>query len=219
MNSFGVASFAVGMLASAAMAQSPLCTELRSTEVPFVITYEVKTSAPGKLDAAPLRQEQKQVFRKGRDTIVYTFDPATPAVFLRSRGANVLLPAEYFYSTHPQPRTWAYSADLAVDYVARRQPLEVSGRLTGADGQLFLDALMRVDFTGTGAADVGGCRFDTVGLIQTLSGTAGREPIASTMDIWLSPELRVPLQHRLVLPDLEVTYTPVAISKDFKRVE
>ena len=90
--------------------------------------------------------------------------------------------------------------------------------MAGSDGRLFLDAPMRLDFTGEGTVDLGGCTF-VVKLIRTLDGTAERTPVSNSDEIWVSPELRVPLYSRLVAVGVEVTSVAVAISKDFKRVE
>lgn len=205
------------MLAFAAMAQSPSCGELRSTDVPFAVTYEVRTTAPGKGEVAPSRQEQRQVFRKDGETVVYTVQ--TPAIFLRTRGSNPLLPTEYLYSSHPPARIRTYSLDTSVDYLSQRQPVLFSSQMTGRDGHLFLDVRMRLDFAGTGRVDVDECTFEVVKIIQTLDGTAERAPISNSEEMWMSPELRVPLYRKVVAAGLEVTSIAVAISKDFKRVE
>src|SRR5688572_5614793 len=122
MNFLGVATVAAVMLASAASAQSPLCTELLSTDVPFAVTYETTTTAPGRGEAAPKGQEERQVFRRGRETVIYTIQ--APAIFLRTRGTNSLLPTEYLYSSHPPARTRSYSLDTSVDYLSQRQPVQ-----------------------------------------------------------------------------------------------
>lgn len=221
MNSFGVAAIAVAVLASAARAQSQQCIEFRSTDVPFAVTYEVRTTAPGqgeiKGEGTPSRQEQRQVFRKGSETVVYTVQ--TPAIFLRTRGTNPLLPTEYLYSSHPPARTRTYSIDTSVDYLARRQPVQFTSRMAGSDGHLFLDARMRLDFTGEGTVDLGGCTFGVIKLILTLDGTVERTPISTSEESWVSPELRVPLYSKLTAAGVEVTSVAVTISRDFKRVE
>jgi hypothetical protein len=217
MNSFGLAALALIVLASAARAQPAPCTELRSTDVPFAVDFEVKTVALGKSEVAPRRHEQRQVFRRGRETVSYVVQ--TPARYLRTRGINAYLPTEYLYSTNPPARTQTYSIDTSVDYLARRQPLEFASRMTGADGHVFLDARIRLDFVGTGTVDVGGCTFEVVKIMQTLNGTAERAPISNSGENWMSPELRVPLYSKLTAGGTELTYTAVAISKDFNRVE
>lgn len=209
MNTFGLVAFAVVILASTARAEPPPCTELRSTDVPFAVDYEVKTVALGKGEVAPRRHEQRQVFRKGRETVSYVIQ--TPTRYLRTRGINAYLPTEYLYSTDPPARTQTYSIDTSVDYLARRQPVQFTSRMSGPDGHVFLDASIRLDFVGTGTVDLGDCTFEVVKIIQTLDGTAARAPISNSGENWMSPELRVPLYSKLAASGYELTYTAVAI--------
>lgn len=73
---------------------------------------------------AASRPEQRQVFRSGRETVIYTIQ--APAIFLRTRGTNPLLPTEYLYSSHPPARTRTDSIDASVDDLVRRQPRDES---------------------------------------------------------------------------------------------
>ena len=217
MNTFGLAALAVVILASTARAEPAPCAELRSTDVPFAVDYEVTTVAVGKGEVAPRRREQRQVFRQGRETVSYVIQ--TPTRYLRTRGINADLPTEYLYSTAPPARTQTYSIDTSVDYLARRQPVQFTSRMTGPDGHVFLDARIRLDFTGTGTVDLGGCTFEVVKILQTLDGTAERAPISNSGENWMSPELRVPLYSKLAASGYELTYTAVCNSRDLNRIE
>lgn len=192
------------------------CAALASTDLPFAVDYEVTTRAPGK--PAVTRRQQVQVFRKAGQVTTYTVD--SPAIYLRARGANLFFPVEVLYSTErSRPRRWTYSIDPAADHFARRQPLDFVADMTGVDGKSYLSAKMTLSFGESGTQELGGCRFNAVKVRRTLEGLADRHPIANSSDGWVAPELQVALQSTLRTGEVEVTYTPTAMTTDFKPVE
>ena len=191
------------------------CAVLTGTDVPFAVTFEIVTRRAG--EAPTTRAQQAQVFRKGGEVTTYTVD--SPAIYLRTRGANPLFPVEALYSTEANdPRRWTYSIGPNVRLMPG-QSVRYSADMKGADGKLRMAAGMTLDFLETGILELGGCRFDVLKYRRTLEGLADRHPVSNSEELWFAPALRATLASILRTGDIEITNTPTAISLDFKKIE
>lgn len=196
------------------------CAVLTSTDQPFAVTYEVATRAADGTVSTAIQQVQVFRQRSGKASRVTIYTVQSPGMYLRTRGPNLLFPLESYYSTEPQaPRTWAYSVDPASNYLALRQPLSYSADMKGPAGQLFLSARMMLTVGESAAQRLGGCHFDAVRIRRTMDGLADRQPVGHRREGWVVPALQIELHSTLRTGDIEVIYTPTAITGDFKRVE
>ncbi len=191
------------------------CAVLTGTDIPFAVTSEIVTRRAG--EAPTTRTQQTQVFRRGGEVTTYTVN--SPALYLRTRGANSLFPVEALYSTEPgDPRKWTYSIDPNVRLMPG-QSVGYSADLKGADGKLRMAARMTLEFLEAGTLELGGCRFDVLRYRRTLEGLADRHPVSNSEELWFAPALRATLASILRTGDIEVASTPTSISLDFKQIE
>lgn len=191
------------------------CAVLTGTDVPFAVTFEIVTRRAG--EAPTTRTQQAQVFRKGGEVTTYTVD--SPAIYLRTRGANSLFPVEALYSTEANdPRQWTYSIGPNVRLMPG-QSVSYSADMKGADGKLRVAARMTLEFLEAGTLELGGCRFEVWKYRRTLEGLADRHPVSNSEELWFAPALRATLASILRTGDIEITNTPTAISLDFKQIE
>ena len=191
------------------------CTALTDTGIPFAVTSEIVTRRTG--EASTTRTQQTQVFRKAGEVTIYTVD--SPALYLRTRGANSLFPVDAFYSTEPKdPRKWTYSIGPTVQ-LTRGQPVSYSANMKGTDGKLLMAARMTLELLESGTLELSGCRFEVLRYRRTLEGLADRHPVSNSEELWLAPALRITLASILRTGDIEVASTPMAISLDFKHIE
>ena len=206
------------LLAALPAAGQPLdCTYLKTTLVPFAVDYKVtRLKADGSALGAPT-SEQSQIIRRAGETVAYTV--SGPGRYIRVRSVHPLLATESYFSQPPRTRTWSYSIDPTVDYVARRQPLDFTAEQKEADGTTYLSVRMTIAFLGTVSAEAQGCRFELVKVARTFEGTAGGKPLSNKSEIWMSPELRATLFTRIIESSYMVTYTTMGITRDFKPVE
>ena len=191
------------------------CTALTDTGIPFAVTSEIVTRRTG--EASTTRTMQTQVFRKAGEVTIFTVD--SPAIYLRTRGANSLFPVDAFYSTEPNdPRKWTYSIGPTV-HLKRGQPVSYSADMKGTDGKLRMAARMTLELLESGTLELSGCRFEVLRYRRTLEGLADRHPVSNSEELWFAPALRITLASILRTGDIEVASTPTAISLDFKHIE
>lgn len=191
------------------------CPTLTGSNIPFAITSEVTTRRAG--DAPTVQTRQTQVFRKGGEVTIYTAD--SPAIYLRTRGANSLFPVDAFYSTEADdPRKWTYSIAPPVDLV-RGQPLVYSAEMKSADGKLRMAARMTLELIDSAEVELSGCSIEVLRYRRTLEGLADRHPVSNSEELTFAPALRTTVASILRTGDIEVASTPVAISLDFKKIE
>ncbi len=206
------------LLAAFPAAGQPLDrTALKTTLVPFAVDYKVtRLKADGSPVGTPT-SGQSQIIRRAGETIAYTV--SGPGRYIRVRSVHPLMATESYFSQPPRTRTWSYSIDPTVDYVARRQPLDFTAEQKEADGTIFLSARATIAFLGTVSGEAQGCRFELVKVARTFEGTAGGKSLSNSSEIWMSPELRAALFTRIVDNTYMVTYTTMGITRDFKPVE
>ena len=191
------------------------CAALTDTDIPFALASEVTTRRAG--EAPTTRLQQMQVFRKNGEITIYTVD--SPAIYLRTRGANSLFPVDAFYSTEPNdPRKWSYSIGPTVS-LARGQAVSYSADVKSADGKLRLAARMTLELLESGTLELSGCRFKVLKYRRTLNGLADRHPVSNSEELTFVPALRTTLASILRTGDIEFVSSPTAISLDFKYIE
>ncbi len=191
------------------------CAVLTGTDIPFAVTSEIVTRRAG--EAPTTRTQQTHVFRRGGEVTTYTVD--SPALYLRTRGANSLFPVEALYSTEATDlRKWTYSIGPNVSLMPG-QSVSYSADMKSADGKLRLAARLTLDFLEAGTLDLGGCRVDVLKYRRTLEGLADRHPVSNSEELWFAPALRTTVASILRTGDIEVSSTPTAISLDFKKIE
>lgn len=191
------------------------CAALTDTDIPFALASEVTTRRTG--EAPTTRLQQMQVFRKGGE--VTTFTVESPAIYLRTRGANSLFPVDAFYSTEPtDPRKWSYSIGPTV-YLARGRPVSYSADMKRADGKLQLAARMTLELLEAGTLELSGCRFKVLKYRRTLDGLADRHPVSNSEELTFAPALRTTLASILRTGDIEVVSNPTEISLNFKHMQ
>lgn len=191
------------------------CGTLTDTGIPFALTSEVTTWRAG--EPPTTRTQQTQVFRKGGEVTIYLVD--SPAIYLRTRGANSLFPVEALYSTEANdPRKWSYSIGPTV-YLARGLPVSYSADMKRADGKLQMAARMTLELLESGTLELSGCRFEVLKYRRTLEGRTNRHPVSNSEELTFAPALRTTLASILRTGDIEVTSTPAGISFDFKHME
>ena len=206
------------VLAVPAAGQTIDCAKLKSGLAPFAITYEVKRELGPNRATTTTASEQSQVFRKAKETVVYSLQ--APGRYLRSRStASTLVPVETFISSPAKLRRWSYSIDPNVDPLAARKPLDFTAEQKDEDGSVFLKAHVVLTFSGAEKVQVGGCSFDVVKTMRSLDGSMEGKPVSNRTEVWVSPELRAALFSRIDDPNYVVTYTTKGISLDFKPVE
>lgn len=215
MKSTAFAAAAV-LLALPASAQPLDCAALKSTDAAFVIDYQVKRVPTGG-QVLPTTAETTQVIRRGAETRTYHL--LDKGRFLRNRFVSPLFPSEVFISDPPVRWLWSYSIDPTPDYIARRQPVKFTAELKEPDGTVFLSTRVEVRFLGTDTVSASGCRFDAVKIRRTNDGVAQGQPLISQAETWVVPELRASLFTRVTDANFSITYTTLAISRDFKPVE
>ena len=191
------------------------CAALTDTGIPFAVTSEIVTRRTG--EASTTRTQQTQVFRKADEVTIYTVD--SPALYLRTPGANSLFPVDAFYSTEPaDPRKWTYSIGPSV-HLTRGQPVSYSADMKSADGKIRMAARMTLEILESGSLELSGCRFEVLKYRRTLEGLADRHPVSNSEELTFAPALRIALASMLRIGDIEVASTPTAISLDFKYIE
>ena len=191
------------------------CAALTDTDIPFALASEVTARRAG--EAPTTRLQQMQVFRKGGEVTTYTVD--SPAIYLRTRGANSLFPVDSFYSTEPNdPRKWTYSIGPTV-HLTSGQPVSYSADMKRADGNLQMAARMTLELLESGTLELSGCRFKVLKYRRTLEGLADRYPVSNSEELTVAPALRTTLASILRTGDIEVVSAPSAISLDFKHIE
>jgi hypothetical protein len=191
------------------------CAVLTGTDIAFAVTSEIVTRRAG--EAPTTRTQQTHVFRRGGQVTTYTVD--SPALYLRTRGANSLFPVEALYSSEADgPRKWSYSIGPDVRLMPG-QSVSYSADMTSTDGKLRMAARMTLAFLEAGTLDLGGCRFAVQKYRRTLDGLADRHPVSNSEELWFAPTLRTTVASILRTGDIEVTTTPVAISLEFKKIE
>lgn len=206
------------LLAAFPAAGQPLdCTALKTTLVPFAVDYQVTRSKPDGTALGQPTKEQSQIVRRAGETVAYTV--SGPGRYLPGRSVHPLLASDSYFSQPPRTRTWSYSIDPTVDYVARRQPLDFTAEQKEADGKTYMSARVTINFLGTVSAEAQGCRFELVKVARTFQGTVEGKPLSNRSEIWMSPELRAALFTRIVDSNYMVTYTTMGITRDFKPVE
>jgi hypothetical protein len=204
------------LLACAATPAAALdCAALKTTNVPFAVDYAVKRVPTG--GEVITSREQSQITRKPGETVAYTV--SGPGRWIRVRSVSPLLPLDSFISQPPTLRTWTYSIDPKVDWLARRKDIEFDAEQREEGGKLFLKAHMKFAFTGTTNVELAGCKFEAVRLVRTHEGTAGGRPLSSRVEVWTSPELRAALFTRITDPNFTMTWTPTGIALEFTPAE
>ncbi|NQW50652.1 MAG: hypothetical protein HQ465_05365 [Rhodospirillales bacterium] len=190
------------------------CAALTGTDIPYAITFEVTTRRVG--EAPTTQTRQMQVFRMAGEVTTQIVD--SPAIYLRTRGANSLFPVDVLYSTQADdPRKWTYSIGPTVA-LAAGQPVSYGADLKSAGGKLRLAARVTLEFLEVGTLELSGCRFNVLKYRRTLEGLAEGHPVSNSEELWLAPALRATLASTLRTGDIEVASTPTAISADFKYI-